>query len=483
MSRLHREVNRIREKMGTDPWPKYLSSVQIQNLHGWNGQTVRFPFPVTVIAGENGSGKSTILKAAAAAYSNLITGYTTFAIGTFFPDTPWETITNAIISYEIREGSQTRNFSIRKPTTRWRLPRSGRPKRAVIWQDVSRTLPLDSTVGYSKIAKKAANEVSADSLTDAFHNYFRTVLGRTYEESGFSVADVDRSKSVGVVRFEGVRYSQFHQGAGEDSTLDLMLVLQNIPDTALVIIDEIEASLHPRAQRRLVHFLLWLARTKQIQVIISTHSKYIMDELPAEARVFLSRILDGVEVIYGISSNYALDRMDDVAAPDMYAFCEDEESCCLAKEILRKSGIELSRIRLMGVGPYDVVKALGKFGNEHRMQIPSISVIDADMEDSAGCVRLPGEHAPEKQIFQDIRNQVVPLLVSRIGNIDEGSATIYLDQVLAIEDHHDYPKEFGRRINRSPEYVWETMCQIWVEGCIDIDVINNFARPFSEILM
>ena len=81
---MHQEVNRIRAKMGTAPWPKYLSSLQIHNLHGWNGQLVRFPFPVTVIAGENGSGKSTILKAAAAAYTNDILGKS-FAIGTFFP--------------------------------------------------------------------------------------------------------------------------------------------------------------------------------------------------------------------------------------------------------------------------------------------------------------------------------------------------------------------------------------------------------------
>ena len=347
---------------------------------------------------------------------------------------------------------------------------------------MSRTLPLDSTVGYSKIAKRAAIEVSAATLDNKFHTYFRAILGRPYEESGFAVADVDKTKHVGVVRYGGTRYSQFHQGAGEDSTLDLMLVLQNIPDTALVIIDEIEASLHPRAQRRLVHFLLWLARTKHIQVIISTHSKYIMDELPVEARIFLSRGTNQVDVIHGISSNYALDRMDDVDAPDLYAFCEDEESCCLAREILRRSGMDLSRIRFMSVGPHDVVKVLGRLGDEERLPIPAVGIVDPDMENSEGCVKLPGQNAPERQIFEDIRNQAIPLLANRFG-IDEGSTTSYLDQVLAIENHHDYLKEFARRTNRASDYIWETMCQIWAENCLSADHINEFADPFNNHLI
>ncbi len=477
---MHREINRIREKMGTAPWPKYLASVQIRNLRGWTGQTTRFPFPVTVVVGENGSGKSTILKAAASAYTNNIPGKS-FAAGTFFPDTPWETITDAVITYEVKQGNQSRQFSIRKPTTRWRLPSSGRPKRDVIWQDVSRTLPLDSTVGYSKIAKRAASEVSSNILMPDIHKYFCMVLGRPYEESGFAVANVDQSKSVGVVRYGGTRYSQFHQGAGEDATLDLMSVLQNIPETALVIIDEIEASLHPRAQRRLVHFLLWLARTKQIQVIISTHSKYIIDELPPEARVFLSRSGEGVEVIYGVSSNYALDRMDDIEAPDLYAFCEDKESCCLTTELLRKAGIDLSRIRPMGVGPNDVVKVLGRLGAGNRLPIPSIGVVDPDMEVSIGCVKIPGINAPERQVFQDIRDHAISMLASRIG-IEEGVVAGHLEQTIAIEDHHDYPKEFSRWINRTPEYTWEIMCQIWVENCVNQDAIDEFAQPFNESL-
>ena len=58
--------------------------------------------------------------------------------------------------------------------------------------------------------------------------------------------------------------SQFHQGAGEDSILDTFKLLQDIPNQSLLVIDEVENSLHPQAQRRFVKCLLKLSRVKKI---------------------------------------------------------------------------------------------------------------------------------------------------------------------------------------------------------------------------
>ena len=81
--------------------------------------------------------------------------------------------------------------------------------------------------------------------------------------------------------------SQFHQGAGEDTMIDLFKLLQEIPTQSLLVIDEVENSLHPQAQRRLVRYLLKLARTKKLQIILSTHSPFVLEELPLQARIML----------------------------------------------------------------------------------------------------------------------------------------------------------------------------------------------------
>src|SRR4051794_7522320 len=73
-------------------WPRFLEAVYIDGIRGWSKQWVEFRFPVVALAGENGSGKSTVLKAAAASYSQDKSSSTvaaqTYAPDDFFPSTP-----------------------------------------------------------------------------------------------------------------------------------------------------------------------------------------------------------------------------------------------------------------------------------------------------------------------------------------------------------------------------------------------------------
>jgi predicted ATPase len=372
----HKEVDEIRRKQLNNPWPKFLESVQIQGFRGWNDTEVRFQFPLCVVAGENGSGKSTLLKAAASAYIHPSDPARTFYPSSFFPDTPWDKVTNANLRFKIREGTQLKEFSIKK-VDRWCYPRS-RPKRYVLWQDISRTVPINAIVGYAYIAKRTALETSAIALDEDSTTYFSSIMGRPYQTIRFAQTNVDPVRPVGVVKQSGIQYSQFHQGAGEDSTLDLLSLLQTAPDTSLVIIDEIEASLHPRAQRRIVHYLLWLARTRQIQVLLSTHSSYIIEEIPPEGRIFLECSSGNVEPIYGVTSKFALGRMDDYNPPEFYLFTEDVEASVVVKAILRKQAVDLSRLAIIDVGPANVVSAVGIALSRKNTPIPTLGILDPD---------------------------------------------------------------------------------------------------------
>lgn len=40
-------------------WKQFIKSIKITNIHGWEGQEVVFNYPVVVLVGENGIGKST----------------------------------------------------------------------------------------------------------------------------------------------------------------------------------------------------------------------------------------------------------------------------------------------------------------------------------------------------------------------------------------------------------------------------------------
>ncbi len=477
---MHPEIDKIRSKRAQSPWPKFLNSVKIDALRGWTGQEVRFEFPVTVVCGENGSGKSTVLKAAASAYQNPIALTKSYYPSTFFPDTPWEKVSGATLSWQLIEGGIPRSFTVRKLTERWRFQKH-RPKRHVIVQDVSRTLPLDATVGYALIAKRTAQEVSAHNLSDNLTSYYSSIMGRSYDSAKFAIADVDKHREVGVVFSGDIAYSQFHQGAGEDATLDLIALLQNIPDTALLVLDEAEASLHPRAQRRLIHFLLWLARTKQLQIILSTHSPYILEELPPEARIFLDRTTIGISILYGVTPNLAMNRMDDIDRPELYVMTEDEEAVVIAKTINRVGGLDLSRISYISVGPANIVSAVGIASRSPRFPVSAIGVVDADQTEQPGSIKLPGKHCPEKQLIDDIRTSAIPQLAIRLG-LSEEAVSSSIERAVTTKDYHDWPIHLARLTSHTASYLWETLVQVWVSECLSETEIDIFNEHFKKLM-
>ncbi|USR90738.1 AAA family ATPase [Phormidium yuhuli AB48] len=70
-------------------------------------------------------------------------------------------------------------------------------------------------------------------------------------------------------------------------TLGLLTVLMNPTLPNLVLLDDVEQGLHPKAQRELMTvFKEIIQANKNLQIIVSTHSPYIVDELtPAQVHV------------------------------------------------------------------------------------------------------------------------------------------------------------------------------------------------------
>lgn len=323
---------------GRGEWKKFIKSIKIDNIHGWHGQEIEFEYPVVAIVGENGIGKSTFLKAAACAYK-IENSNNDFYPSKMFMSTQWdkEALDGAVIEYKIREGDQTKTLRWKKSKDWGFSPKNGKPKRNVYFLDISRTLPLDATAGYAKIAMTSNAEagdrieLSEESIRDISY-----VLGQEYLNARFVGTNIDSTRQVGLLTSNVGEVSQFHQGAGEDSILDMFKLLQDIPNQSLLIIDEVENSLHPKAQRRFVKHLLKVSRRKKLQIILSTHSPFVLDELPLKARIMLIKLSDRKDVIYGVSSRFALSTIDELTHPELYVHLEDEEAVTMFWEILKK---------------------------------------------------------------------------------------------------------------------------------------------------
>ncbi|NTZ87115.1 DUF2813 domain-containing protein [Burkholderia metallica] len=476
----HQEVNTIRGQFQAGQWPQFLQMISIAGLRGWAGQSVEFNYPVVAVVGENGSGKSTLLKAAACAYDQGDRDKR-FYPSTFFVETVWDQIRNVAINVRVRRGQAVDTFRITKPTARWRVPENA-PHRNVYLLDISRTLPLDASAGYAKIARSAASEIESNDIDNEFRQRLSYVLSRQYNRARFATSNVDARRQVGLLEREWGEVSQFHQGAGEDATLDLFRVLQGMPQYSLLLIDEVEASLHPRAQRRLIRFLLWLCRQRRIQVVLSTHSPYVLEELPQEARVLLLPGPQGLSVLYGVSPEFAMSRLDDEVHPDAHVFVEDREAAVWLREILASSADTaelIGRITISAVGPSNVVSLIGQLGRNGRLPYRSVAVIDGDHDDP-NCVRLPGDLAPERIVFTQLRERNWPNLPERFG-IGAGTLLTALEDAMLAPDHHDWTRLVGDRVHKSSASVWEILANEWSRTCLDAADCQRIADAITTI--
>jgi predicted ATPase len=476
----HTEINTIRGQYQAGMWPQFLQMVQIDGLRGWSGQAVELNFPVVAVVGENGSGKSTLMKVAACVYDNKVKDKR-FYPSAFFVETHWDKIRGVKIDFRVKRGPNVESFRITKPTQRWRVPEHA-PSRDVFLLDIARTLPLDASVGYAKIARSAAAEVESAEINDQFRERLSHVLGRSYRKARFATSDVDNKRPVGLLEREWGELSQFHQGAGEDSTLDLFRTLQGVPDNSLLLIDEVEASLHPRAQRRLVRFLLWLARQRRVQVILSTHSPYVLQELPQEARILLLPGPQGLSVVYGVSAEFAMSRLDDEVHPEAHVFVEDREAETLLREILASSEDTaklLQRIAINPVGPANVVAMLGALGNAGKLPYKSVAIVDGDHVDE-NCLCLPGTIAPERTVYADLKASGWPNLSQRFG-VGAGTLLTALEDAMLEPNHHRWNAKVGDQILRSSASVWEVLANEWCRSCLDPDVRKQLAESISAV--
>jgi hypothetical protein len=211
-------------------------------------------------------------------------------------------------------------------------------------------------------------------------------------------------------------YSEFHMSAGERALLRISKDISRLSN-ALILIDEIEAGLHPYTQQQVMLELQRLALRNNLQIIVTSHSSVILESVPQEGRIFLERGADNVTVqppyrdifqraFYGRAQNH------------LSVLCEDSVAEALILGVFDRINLDLQLTpdsitvgRDTGKNQFaQHVEALGKF---HLLD-EFIFVLDGDAKAvEAQIVKaasqfnkfikplyLPGEACPEEWIYK-----------------------------------------------------------------------------------
>jgi len=478
---LSSEMRRLENKWNTrgvgSVWPKFLDYIEINGLRGWTGQRIEFPFPIVAIVGENGSGKSTVLQASASVYKspNVKRRFAS----DFFPDTTWDKLTNINISYAYTEGQKTHTKSIRKPTDRWR-GNPERPSRYVDYIDLSRIQPIAARLGYRKLANPALKEKDPILFERSALERYSNILGKKYGSARMALTNADTHRRIPVVGTnDGVIYSGFHHGAGEVTIAELLQV--DPKQNSLLIIDEIESSLHPRAQRRLIRDLAEKCRQLDLQIILTTHSPYIIEELPLSGRLYIINEEEKM-VVRGVSPEFAMTKMDEEAYPECDVYVEDLRSATMLREMLaRYSKDSVLRCGFISFGSAQVGCSLGQMITKKCFPRPSCVYLDGDQEPAPGCNILPGDDAPERVVFSGLELKKWGGVPDRIGRSFSEIADA-CKKAMASSDHKSWVRLVADSIVVGSDSLWEALCYCWVASALPDDIARKIIRPIEDCL-
>jgi len=389
----------LSDKVRRGNYATYLKSVRLNKVRGFNGAQVNFDFPVTALVGPNGGGKSTVLGSAACAYK-------TIKPGTFFPKSSIgdNSMAEWSIEYELIDKSKSNTGTIRRSSSFRQLKwvRGDVVSRPLSYFGISRTVPAGERPQFKKLMRPSYSHPSPlEQLPVQVADEIEHILGKPVQ--GFLRTSIGANDIFHVGRNRGNEYSEFHFGAGESSIIRIVTDIELLPESSLILIEEIENGLHPVATRRLVEYLISAAERRRIQAIFTTHSDDALSVLPHDA---VWSCLEGATQ-QGKLSVRTLRAITGKIDTALAIFTEDNFGKFVAESIIREflpdsfDQIEVHAVSGDGNAVRIHKNRLDDPSSTHR----SLSLIDGDSQqadnEELGIYRLPGNQ-PEAQVFNDV---------------------------------------------------------------------------------
>lgn len=322
--------------MSTDNAVASLHTIRLVRgcLRSLSAFEMNFNYPIAAIAGKNGSGKSTLLALAACAFHNSEHGYKPinrkknyYTFSDFFIQSTEEVAPQGIyVRYQIRHNNWRRASSglgwqsrKKREGGKW-TDYAKRVRRNVVYFGVQRVVPhFERSVSVSYRRYFRAGHLEAN-LRLRIQEIAGRVFGRAYTD--FDVHEHSRY-SLPIATYNQIRYSGFNMGAGESAIFEILSALFMAGRGTLLVIDEIELGLHEIAQRRFIKELKELCNELHCQIICSTHSHVILDELPQEGRFFIECEGDHTMILSGVSADFAFGKLSESNAGEVTLFVED----------------------------------------------------------------------------------------------------------------------------------------------------------------
>lgn len=251
--------------------------------------------------------------------------------------------------------------------------------------------------------------------------------------SNTHLGETDKKSAIGVNTDD---YDYLANSSGQDNLGQILLAIlsfKNIKENwngdwkgGLLLIDEIDSTLHPAAQNRLIDLIIREARSMEIQVVVTTHSLSLLKHISLKT-AYNSDCINNVELYYFTNANRILEIRRNIdfsqiegdllvqsniqSMHKIKVYSEDGENRWFLTKLLSEymGYIEVLDVNLGYKELITLYKADTEyFGN-------TIIVFDGDVQEAelatvpqairertGNMIKLPGQVRPEEVIYQYI---------------------------------------------------------------------------------
>lgn len=434
---------------------KYLHSVSIiesVSLRGVRSSSLNLEFPVSVICGANGTGKTTFMSLAVLGFHAIqpplvpFRNIDYFDFNYFFRSSAKDSHDSGIqVRWDYTDGSSD---WIEKGQQRWLryIKNNGEPRRPLRGTEfigISRITPAFEKKNYHNYF---ANK---DSFKEQDHGQeLKKYLSRVMSKPYSAVTELTYSNASGThaVQTYNKTHTSFNAGAGEECLSHIIGTLLKCHEGSFVAIEEIEIGLHPSTLPILVDVILEIALNRKLQVIITSHSSEFLRAFPKEGLILAERCDGIVEFINQPNVEYAIRRIGGDNKPAASIVCEDKVA---ARIIAHALPAKLRSIcPVVGFGGKDQLiekaEVISKMAPQTKIVIvwdgavPHDRVTEASKKGFIAC-RLPGNQEPEEFLIAKLCTQEGQSFMAEQYHLSKGELNATIDRLRSISDIHDLP--------------------------------------------
>ena len=325
--------------------PQKLKKILFSKLKNLENLEISFDDKqITGIFGTNGSGKSTVLHALACLYQPVTDSIRkNFKFPNFFIPTTldlWngsrftiehEIINGAAMVPEIKEYKKSRD--------RWSPRYQTRPRREVIYIGIDSCVPdmeIESRTSRIPLIREAYNDVA---LADKIKEKLSFIMHRNYADF---INYWNERKSYKGLMYGGVQYPSLYMGAGEQRIIKFLETIYTVPDYSLILIEELDLTLHTEALLRLMQVLNNECQVKNIQIVFTSHREELLDCNFINIRHLVNDISGKTSICLERTTPDCIKRLTGTCPKPIEIMVEDNLAEAMIRKILRTNNLERS---------------------------------------------------------------------------------------------------------------------------------------------